>query len=142
MEAYKKLMQENYDINSDASQLQFNVIHGYLSRSYWAKGIAMEEVEQAAKNALCFGVYKDGKQVGFARLITDYTRFGYLADVFILESHRGKGLSKWLMHIIMNQATELGISSLLLKTADAHGLYKQFGFTSLHSPDVFMEANI
>ena len=88
---------EGFSISTDKSKLQLNVIHGYLKRSYWAKDIEFEIVKKSVENSFCFGVYHNETQIGFARLITDYSRFAYLADVFILEEFRGKGLSKWLM---------------------------------------------
>jgi GNAT superfamily N-acetyltransferase len=96
-------------------------------------------VERAIENSLCFGVYHRGAQVGFARIVTDRSTFALLADVFILEQHRGKGLSKWLMRCIVGHQDLQGLRRLLLLTSDAHGLYSQFGFEPLGSPSRFME---
>ena len=130
----------HYSISTDKDKLQINVIHHYLSvESYWAKNISLEIVKQSIENSLCFGVYLKNEQVGFARIITDYTTFGYLADVFILESHRGKSLSKCLMESIMAHPKLQGLRRFCLATRDAHNLYKQFGFTHLAKPENFME---
>ena len=126
-------------IDSDPSRLDLDVIHGFLSSSYWAKGIPRETVERAVRNSLCFGVYDDGKQVGFARVVTDQATFAYLADVFILESHRGRGLSKALVAAIAADPRLQGLRRWVLVTRDAQGLYAQYGFKPLASPDRFME---
>jgi len=134
-----KLKNENFTINTNKDKLQLTVIHGYLSRSYWSENIPIEIVEKSIKLSFCFGVYLFDKQVGFARLITDFCTFAYLADVFILEEYQGKGLSKWLMHEIVNHPDMQGIRRWSLTTADAHGLYQQFGFSALKKPNVYME---
>lgn len=129
-----------YRISLDPTELQFDVIHGYLSRSYWSPGIPRDVVEKAARHSLCVGVYgPDGVQVGFARLITDHTTFGYLADVFVLEEHRGRGLSRRLMEAVMGHPDLQGLRGWYLKTRDAHALYEKFGFTGLKSPERSME---
>ncbi|HEX7070070.1 MAG TPA: GNAT family N-acetyltransferase [Rhodothermales bacterium] len=130
---------EPYTISTDPQRLDFDVIHGYLVRSYWSPGVAREIVERAARNSLCFGIYHGREQVGYARVVTDRTTFGYLADVFVLEEHRGLGLSKWLMECITAHTELQGFRRWLLATADAHGLYAQFGFTPLAEPHRFME---
>lgn len=120
----------DYTFSSDPSRLDIALIHDWLTtKSYWAKGIPRETVERSIANSLNFGIYhaKDG-QVGFARVITDRASFGYLADVFVLESHRGKGLSKRLMQSILAHEELQGLRRWLLATRDAHGLYAQFGF--------------
>ncbi len=130
----------NYTISTDKHELQINVIHTYLStQSYWAKHIPLEIVERSIENSLSFGVYYKGEQVGFARVISDFAVFAYLADVFVLEAHRGKGLSKRLMNAIMNHPKLQGLRVFALKTKDAHGLYKQFGFNVGKNPENFME---
>ena len=101
--AYYIKEKEDYKVSTDPGELDLAVIHKYLSgESYWAEGIPLETVEKALSNSLCFGLYKSNKQIGFARLVTDKATFAYLADVFILEEHRGKGLSKWLMEVIQS----------------------------------------
>ena len=126
------------NISTDKEKLNPSVIHAFLTTSYWATGISLERVKKRIQNALCFGVYVEGQQVGFARLITDYDSFAYLADVFILEAYRGHGLSKELMFFIMNYPDVQGLRRWLLATKDAHGLYAQFGFKPLDIPDRWM----
>lgn len=133
-------MVSGYSISSNPKEMDLSVIHGYLSNSYWAKGIPWDVMEKAVKNSLCFGVFTStGEQVAFARMITDYATFAYLADVFVLQEHRGKGLSKRLLKMIIEYPDLQGLRRMLLATRDAHGLYQQFGFTPLNSPDLFME---
>ena len=125
-------------ISADKEKLDPSVIHAFLTTSYWATGISLERVKKRIQNSLCFGVYVDQKQVGFARLITDYDSFAYLADVFILEDYRGHGLSKQLMDFIMNYPDVQGLRRWLLATKDAHSLYAQFGFKPLDIPERWM----
>ena len=133
-------MVKSYHISSQRQDMDIKVIHRYLSRSYWAKDIPIDIVETAIDNSLCFGVFNtSGNQVAFARMITDTATFAYLSDVFVLEEHRGKGISKWLMQEILAHPKLQGIRRMALATSDAHGLYQQFGFKSLGSPDLFME---
>lgn len=127
-------------INTDKSLLNIPLIHHYLStESYWAKNIPLEVVEKAIENSLCFGIYIEGQQIGFARVITDYATFGYLADVFVLADYRGKGYSKALMAAIIDYPSLQGLRVWGLRTADAHGLYAQYGFTALSKPERGME---
>lgn len=129
-----------YKTSSDSKDMDLTVIHGFISNSYWAKGIPLNTMEKAINNSLCFGVFTDsGKQVAFARMITDSATFAYLADVFVLPEHRGKGLSKLLMQVIIAHPNLQGLRRMALATSDAHGLYEQFGFKSLASPKSFME---
>lgn len=128
-----------YLISTDKSKLNIKVIHGYLSNSYWAKNRSLRTSKLTLKNSLCFGLYFKNKQIGFARVITDYATFAYLADVFILEEHRGKGLSKWMMEVILNYSELQNLRRWFLATKDAHGLYEKFGFTSLKEPEKLME---
>lgn len=133
-------MIEGYRISSDQSELDIESIHEFLSTSYWAEGIPMETLNRAISNSLSFGVFsKEKRQAGFARVITDSATYAYLADVYILEDHRGKGLSKWLMHEIMSHPDLQGLRRMTLATADAHGLYEKYGFSELAKPEVFME---
>jgi N-acetylglutamate synthase-like GNAT family acetyltransferase len=135
-----KTLFDNYFISNDKTLLDLDLIHDFLSnRSYWAKGISRERVEKALQNALCFGVFEGKNQVGYARVITDFATFGYVADVFILENHRGKGLSKALMQTITEHPELKNLRRLLLATADAHGLYAQYGFNLLEKPERWME---
>ena len=132
----------DYFVSADRALLSLDVIHDFLSHCYWAEGIPREIVQRSIENSLCFGVYAAGKppqQVGFARVITDSATYAYLADVFILESHRGKGLSRLLMQAIMSHPTLQGLRRWALATRDAHALYRQFGFSALKSPERHME---
>jgi N-acetylglutamate synthase-like GNAT family acetyltransferase len=116
------------------------VIHHFVSSSYWAKGITFSLLKKAMENSLCFAVLDDeDKLIGFARMITDKATFAYLADVFILESHRGLGLSKMLMAFITEYPSLQGLRRTLLATSDAHELYEKFDFTPLSNPNLFME---
>ncbi|AWO00238.1 GNAT family N-acetyltransferase [Chitinophaga alhagiae] len=132
-----------YLISSDPALLQLNVIHQYLSEdSYWAKNIPLDIVRRSVNNSLCFGVYHEGIQVGFARVITDRATFGYLADVFILPAHRGQGLSKRLMETILSHPDLQDLRRMALLTEDAQGLYAQFGFNVYEYPERFMSRRI
>ena len=130
---------DDYTISTDPGRFDLNVIYGYLTRSYWAEGISRELVARSIANSLCFGIYHSEKQVGFARVITDKTTFGYLADVFVLEEYRGRGLSKWLMEVVMAHPELQGFRRWLLATRGAHGLYQKFGFDRLAHPENMME---
>lgn len=126
-------------ISTDKNLLQIDVIHSFLTNSYWGKGRTLAQVEKTIENCLCFGVYKNGEQIGFARVATDYTVFAYLMDVFILPEYRGNGYSKKLIATII-QAKELeSCDTWMLKTKDAHGLYIQYGFTKLKQPETVLE---
>ena len=129
----------DYEISADKQRMDLTTVHDYLTRSYWSPGIPRAVVERAIEGSLCFGVFHQRKQVGFARVVTDKATFAYLADVFILESHRGKGLSKRLMGFVFAHPDLQGLRRFMLATKDAHGLYKQFGFTELTNPARFME---
>jgi GNAT superfamily N-acetyltransferase len=130
---------DNYIIATDRAKLDVNYIHYFLSKeSYWAKNIPIEIVKTSIEGSLCFGVYYQAKQIGFARVITDYATFGYLADVFIDKDFRGKGLSKELMKFIMEQDMIKKLRRFMLATLDAHSLYAQFGFESQEGNKRFM----
>jgi len=127
-------------ITTDRTRLDLDLIHAFLTNCYWAKGIPRETVERSIEHALCFGIYDgSGAQVGFARVITDFATIAYLGDVFVLESHRGRGLGKWMMESIMQHPAVQGLRRWILLTRDAHGLYQQFGFTPLKAADRYME---
>lgn len=129
-----------YSISTDKSKLDIACIHDFLSNhSYWAKGIPAETVRQFIKHSLTFGVYYGNQQVGFARIISDYATFAYLADVFIVEAHRRKGLSKKLIAFILAQEELKGLRRIMLGTRDAHALYASFGFEPLNKPEIFMQ---
>lgn len=129
-----------YEIDTDKRRLDLGAIHCFLSEeAYWAKSRTMEQTLTAIENSLCFGVFRGREQVGFARVITDKATFAYIGDVFILEEHRGKSLSKWLMEIIVSQPDLQGLRRWLLATYDAHGLYRQYEFEGLKFPERWME---
>ena len=128
------------EVDTDRARLDRDLIHRWLAgESYWAKDIPREVLDRALENSLCFGAYLDGEQLGFARLVTDRATFAYLADVFILEAHRGQGHSKTLMDAVMAHPDVQGLRRMMLVTRDAHGLYAQYGFTPLAAPDRVME---
>jgi len=136
----ESFLKKGFTISTDKNLLDFDMIYHYLSKeSYWSKGIKVERVQTSIDNSMCFGVYAGGKQVGFARIVTDKAIFAYLCDVFVLDSHRGLGLSKWLMQTIRNHPELQGLKRWMLATNDAHGLYKQFGFGSLTNPEKWMD---
>jgi GNAT superfamily N-acetyltransferase len=136
-----KVMIQGYTLTTDQGKMDFNVIHAFISQSYWAKDIPVPTLQKAMANSLCFAALLDsGEQVGFARVISDYATFAYLADVFVLEAHRGKGISKRLMQFIVDHPDLQGLRRTVLATADAHGLYSQYGFTALAKPENFMES--
>ena len=130
----------NYLFSTDKNKLQVSVIHDYLSKeSYWAQNMPRDLVKETIAGSVCFGLYFNNQQIGYARLITDNATFAYLADVFILKEHQGKGLSKELMKFIMDYPVVKKIRRFMLATRDAHGLYKQFGFNTLAKPETIME---
>jgi len=139
MKAYK-IHEEDLLISDDPSLLDRALIHEFLSRrSYWAQGRPRETVDRSISNSLCFGVYRAGQQVGFARVVTDYATFAWLADVFIVETQRGRGLSKRLVAAVLAHPQLQELRLFLLGTLDAHGLYSRFGFAPLRQPERFME---
>ena len=137
---------DDFSISTDKNRIDVNYIHRFLTHSYWAENIPVETVQRSINGSLCFSVFYLNQQIGFARIITDEATFGYLADVFIDENFRGKGLSKWLMEAIINYPGLQGLRRFMLATRDAHGLYTHFGFTPLthadrwmhiHNPDIY-----
>jgi len=138
-------------ISTSRERLSLDVIHGFLTNCYWARGIPREVVARSMEHSLCFGIYdespglakdaRDGApvQVGFARVVSDFATVAYLGDVFVLESHRGRGLGKWLLECILSHPALQNLRRWILLTRDAHGLYSQFGFTPLRSPERYME---
>jgi GNAT superfamily N-acetyltransferase len=133
-------LKKGFLISTDQNLLDFKMIYKYLSDdSYWAQGIPSKTLKKAIENSFCFGVYKQNVQVGLARVVTDKATFAYICDVFILPDHRGLGLSKWLIQTIMEHPELQGLRRWSLATADAHGLYRQFGFTQINRPERWME---
>ncbi len=129
-----------FTISTDRNRLQIDAIHKFLSEeSYWAKERTRSQCETAIKNSLPFGIYKGENLIGFARVVTDFATFAYLGDVFILDEFRGRGLSKWLMEVIINHPQLQGLRRWILATRDAHALYEKFEFTALKFPERWME---
>jgi GNAT superfamily N-acetyltransferase len=129
---------DTYTISDEAERLQPEVIVDYLARAYWSNQRPQAVIEKSLKHSLCFGVYENQTQIGFARVVTDHATFAYLADVFILESHRGHGLGRWLVQTILEHPDLQGLRRWMLATRDAHGLYAKFGFVPLENPDRYM----
>ncbi|HLU81801.1 MAG TPA: GNAT family N-acetyltransferase [Trueperaceae bacterium] len=129
----------DYRISTNQEEMDVDAIHEYLTRSYWAAGIPRDVVARSIEGSLCFGIFLGTAQVGFARVITDRATYGYLADVYVLEEHRGIGLSKRLMATVLAHADLQGLRRIQLRTRDAHGLYRQFGFTQNAKPESLME---
>jgi len=128
----------HYEISTDRSRLDVALIHEFLRSSDWAEGIPRAVVERSIQHSLCFGAYLDGRQVGFARVITDFAAIAFVADVFVVPEHRGRGISKLFMRAIVDHPELQGLRRFLLATRDAHGLYAQFGFEPLAHPEYFM----
>ncbi|HET9474633.1 MAG TPA: GNAT family N-acetyltransferase [Steroidobacteraceae bacterium] len=132
---------EDYEISTDPARLDVAAIHAYLKRSYWSPGIPYAVVERAVRNSLCFGLYEKAgdSQVGLSRVVTDHATFAYLCDVYVLEAHRGRGLGKFLMSTVMSHPALTGARRAMLGTRDAHGLYRQFGFSDAAGTRILME---
>ena len=128
-----------YRISHNQAEMDEVAIHSYLTRSYWAQGIPLDLVKKSISNSLCFGVFHEHTQVGFARIVSDLTTFAYLADVYVLEAHQGQGLGKMLISAVMDHPDLQGLRRMMLATHDAHGLYRQYGFTALKHPENLME---
>jgi GNAT superfamily N-acetyltransferase len=136
----REWQRDEYTISTDRNRLDIPVIHDFVSnQSYWAQRRTIEVVQRALEHSLNFGLYKDKQQVGFARVVTDYATFAWIADVFVLTEHRGRGLSKWLMEVILSHPQLQGFRRWVLATKDAHSLYARFGFIPLHRPERWME---
>ena len=129
-----------YSISTDRNRLDIRVIHDFISnQSYWAQGRPLETVQRSLDNSLNFGLHENDRLIGFARIVTDYATFAWIADVFMLPEHRGQGLSKWLMEVIVSHPDLQGFRRWVLATKDAHSLYAGFGFIALHRPERWME---
>ena len=150
-EALMEYRRGEFLISTSRERLSLDVVYGFLTNCYWAKGIPREVVARSIEHSLCFGIYDESPrlakearqgapaQVGFARVVSDFATVAYLGDVFVLESHRGQGLSKWLMECVMKHPALRNLRRWILLTRDAHGLYSQFGFTPLQAPERYME---
>lgn len=131
---------DDYSISTDKDRLNVELIHNFLANSsYWAQGRGFPVVKRSIENSLSFGLYKNNHQIGFARVVTDYATFAWVADVFVLEEHRGQGLARWLMETIIAHPELQGFRRWVLSTKDAHKLYRQFGFRELKRPERWME---
>jgi N-acetylglutamate synthase-like GNAT family acetyltransferase len=128
-----------FDIDTDKARLDRALIHRFLASSHWAKGIPMAVVERAIEHSLSFGLYRDGEQIGFARVVTDHATFAYLADVFIVAAERDRGLGQWLVETILAHPELQGLRRWLLGTRDAQGLYRRCGFAEPPAPFAFLE---
>jgi len=135
-----EIQENDWLISTDKARLDRTLIHNFLSeQSYWAKGIPLETVNRAIDHSLCFGAYLAGRQIGFARIVTDCATYAWLADVFVIEAQRGRGFSKQLMAAVVSHPQLQGLRRFMLGTADAHGLYQQFGFAPIKQVERFME---
>ena len=135
-----KMETEDFEINTDKGRLNIAAIYKFLSaESYWAKSRTLDQTRTAIQNSLCFGIYAGDRQIGFARVVSDFATFAYVGDVFVLGEYRGRGLSKRLMETIIAHPDLQGLRRWLLATRDAHGLYEQFEFSSLKFPERWME---
>jgi GNAT superfamily N-acetyltransferase len=130
---------DHFCISTDPARLDLQAIHTYLSRAYWSEGIPIDTVAKAIEGSLCFGLFDGSRQIGLARVITDKATFAYLCDVYVLEEYRGQGLGKWLMDAVRLHPDLQNLRRFVLVTRDAHGLYEQFGFTTLTQPRLYME---
>jgi GNAT superfamily N-acetyltransferase len=130
-----------FEVSTDPARIDLGVVHEFLTNCYWAKGIPAETVRRSIENSICFGVYHGERQVGFARIVSDRATFAYLADVFVLPSYRGRGLSGWLMECIVGHPDLQGLRRWMLATQDAHGLYARYGFTPIKAPERWMEVH-
>jgi GNAT superfamily N-acetyltransferase len=139
MNLIQETHRENLSISTDPARLDLDAVTDLLSRSYWAAGRKRETIARSFEHSLVFGVYDGEKQIGLARIVSDYTTYAWLCDVFIHEDYRGRGLGKWLLETILAHPELQGLRRFVLATRDAHGLYAQYGFTPLASPDRWME---
>jgi N-acetylglutamate synthase-like GNAT family acetyltransferase len=130
----------NFILSDNKNHLDVDKIYQFLTeKSTWAQGIDLQTVKTSIEHSICIGAYKNNEQVGYCRIITDHATFGNLVDVIVWPGYRGLGISKLLMDAVVNHASIKNIRRFTLATSDAHGLYAQFGFTSLSKPDTFME---
>jgi len=132
-------MAQLFSVDCDPGRLDLERIHGFLTQSYWARGIPLETVQRSLKHSLNFGLYRDQEQIGFARCVTDRATFAYLADVFVLEEYRGQGLGRQLLRAVMQHPELQGLRRWMLTTRDAHDIYRSFGFQDNSEPSTLME---
>ena len=132
------MLSSEFEISTDRNRMNVDLIHDFLSKTYWAQGRTRDTVVRSLENSLCFGVYREQEQVAFARVITDQAVFGYLADVFVVPQFRGQGIGKALVHAIVQHEKVRMLDLILLRTKDAQDLYSQFGFQLLPRPAEMM----
>jgi len=135
----REFRQNEFAISTGRERLDVSMIHGFLTTSPWAKGITREKIERALQTSFCFGLYDGAQQVGFARVITDFATFAYVCDFFISESHRGRGLAKWLISSILECPEIKQLQRICIVTAEAHGFYRRMGFMGVQRPDAYLE---
>ena len=132
--------ENGFEVSDDPQRIDGAAAHAFLSKAYWSEGIPAATLREAIENSWCFGLFAPaGAQIGFARLITDYATYAYLADVYVLPEYRGQGLASWLMEAVFAQPATRDLRRIMLATRDAHKLYKKVGFTPLAKPEIFME---
>jgi len=140
MSTFAEEIRNGFLISTDQKKMDIAFIHKYLNEeSYWAKGVPIEIVKKSIENSLCFAAYDNGKQIAFARVISDYTTFAYLADVFVTDKFRGQGVSRMMMDLIMKHPDLQDLRRFCLGTRDAHSLYQKYGFKVIDKPELFME---
>ena len=137
--SYEHPEDPNVTIDTDLARIDFDFVHGYLTRSYWSEGISLEVVVNAARHSIVWGLYEGETQIGYARVVTDRATFAWLCDVFVIEDHRGKGYGEWLVRTVVKHPALVGLRRFSLGTRDAHTLYEKVGFRSLERPEVMME---
>ncbi len=135
----REFVRDGFTISTDRSKLDLGMVHDGLTNCPWSKGIPREIVERSVQSSFCFGVYEATTQVGFARAVTDFATFAYITDFFIIESHRGRGLGKWLISVILECPEIAALKRKCIVTAEAHGLYREMGFMSAQRPEAYLE---
>jgi GNAT superfamily N-acetyltransferase len=138
-EPVREWRRDDLVVSTERARIDVDAVHAFLAGSYWAAGIPREVVERSIHHSLCFGIYRQERQVGFARVISDLATFAYIGDVFVVEDERGRGLSRWLLECIREHPALQGLRRWMLATRDAHGLYRRFGFRELRDPALLME---
>lgn len=133
------MLPNNFALSTDKTRLDVKMIHRFLSQSYWAEDRSLEAVKTTIQHSFCIGLYDHNHQIGFARVVSDYHVFAYIMDVFILDKYRGQGLGKHIMHYLLEESELKGVKKWMLGTRDAHGLYRQFGFTDIQFPERWMQ---
>jgi GNAT superfamily N-acetyltransferase len=141
VEAVIEQVRGEYVVSTDSTRLDLAAVHRYLAASYWSPGLPLDVLTRAVAGSLCFGLYRGAEQVGFARVITDRATFAYLCDVYVLDAHRGRGLGRWLLEVVVVHPALQGLRRFVLVTRDAHGLYERFGFRPLARPEAYMEVH-